>query len=130
MDRIDLHVDVPVLKFQELDEERFREDSKAVKRRVKKARRLQQKRYQKYGIRCNAELSPKLLKKYCRLDSKARSLLERAFIHLGMTARAYVSVLKIARTIADLEESEKIKTNHIAEAIQYRTLDKAPRESR
>ena len=91
--------------------------------RVRKAREIQQARYAKDGIHCNAQLDAKLTRKYCALSSEAEAILHMAVERMGMSMRAYGRVLKVARTIADLEGSLQIQTNHIAEAIQYRELD-------
>ena len=92
--------------------------------RVNKARKIQLERYKGSGIYSNAELSPKLINKYCRLDEESKEILKNAFEKLGLSARAYGRILKVARTIADLKGKENIETGHIAEAIQYRSLDK------
>ena len=91
---------------------------------MNKARNRQIERYKKYKIYSNAELTPSLIEKYCKIDDKSKELLEKAFKNLGLSARGYNKILKIARTIADLEEKEKIEISHIAEAIQYRNLDR------
>ena len=85
---------------------------------------MQKERYKKYKIFSNSELTPAMITKFCRLDEKGRKILEMAFEKLGLSARAYGRILKVARTIADLDMSEDIKANHISEAIQYRSLDK------
>ena len=107
-----------------LDEDTYVETSSQIKERVNRARKIQQERYKEEGIYSNAELTPKLTQKYCKLDGPSRALLQKAFEKLGLSARAHGRILKVARTIADLEESENIEQKHIAEAIQYRSLDK------
>ena len=124
LDRIDIQVEVTPVKYQNLDKEENTESSEEIKQRVNKARKLQQERYEKDNIYSNSQLTPKLTQKYCKLDKEGKKLLELAFNKMGLSARAYGRILKVARTIADLEESENIASNHVAEAIQYRNLDK------
>ena len=107
-----------------MGEENREESSESIRRRVNKARNIQQKRYQNLDLSCNAELTPSLISKFCRIDNNARELLKKAFENLSLSARAYNKILKISRTIADLEGEEEIKVTHIAEAIQYRSLDR------
>lgn len=123
LDRIDLQVDVAPVKFRDLDEENTT-NSKTIKKRVEKARYLQQLRYKGTGISCNSQLSPKLLNKHCKLSSSAKKLIREAFSKLKLSARAYNRILKISRTIADLDEKEIVLEEHIAEALQYRNIDK------
>lgn len=103
---------------------REEETSEKIKERVNKARKIQEERYKEYNIFSNAELSPKLIEKYCSVETESKELLERAFKKLNLSSRAYNRILKVARTIADLEERENISKADIAEAIQYRSLDK------
>lgn len=124
LDRIDLQIEVSGVKYEKLNSKEEVESSKLIKQRVNLARKIQQERYLKYGIYSNSELTPKLTNKYCKLDEKGQSILKNAFEKLGLSARAYGRILKVSRTIADLEQSEEIKASHIAEAIQYRSLDK------
>ena len=124
LDRIDLQIEVSGVKYEKLNCKEEVESSKLIKQRVNMARKIQQERYLKYGIYSNSELTPKLTNKYCKLDEKGQSILKNAFEKLGLSARAYGRILKVSRTIADLEQSEEIKASHIAEAIQYRSLDK------
>lgn len=125
LDRIDLHVEVTPVPFKELSAERVSEKSEAVRERVVKAREIQQQRFKGTdGIHCNAQMSSKMLRSYCKIDDVGKQLLENAMDKLGLSARAYDRILKVARTIADLEASEKIETSHLAEAIQYRSLDR------
>lgn len=124
LDRIDIQIEVAPVKYQKLEDEEKIENSKIIKERVNIARKIQQQRYKENGIYSNAELTPKLVNKYCKLDKESKQILQNAFERLGLTARAYGRILKVARTIADLENSEEITKNHIAEAIQYRSLDK------
>ena len=124
LDRIDIHVEVPAVPFRDLLVEREREGSTTIRQRVSRARVLQQERYKNDGIYCNARLRPRQLKKYCALDEDGRKLIELAMNKLGLSARAYNRILKVARTIADLEAKERIEPAHLSEAIQYRTLDR------
>lgn len=124
MDRIDLHIEVKPVKFNDLSNESKSESSSSIKERINKARKVQLKRYAKEGIYFNSQLKPKHMNKYCKIGQKEKALLESAFEKYNMSARAYNRILKVARTIADLDDSESIKIDHIAEAIQHRTLDK------
>ncbi|HHY25124.1 MAG TPA: ATP-binding protein, partial [Clostridiaceae bacterium] len=124
LDRIDIHIEVASVKYKELESQEEGERSKAIRERVNKARRIQQERYKGFKIFSNAELSPSMIKKYCKLDDNCKEILKNAFDRLGLSARAHNRILKVARTIADMEESENIKTNHLLEAIQYRSLDR------
>jgi magnesium chelatase family protein len=124
LDRIDIHIEIPAVPFKELSIEHPREDSATIRRRVGETRKIQMERYKKDGIYCNAQLKPKLLKKYCVIDSDSKKLIELAMNKLGLSARAYNRILKVARTIADLSERSSILAPDIAEAIQYRSLDR------
>lgn len=124
LDRIDIHIEVENVKYEKLENSGISESSENIRKRVNKARKIQQERYKEYNIFSNAELTPSLSEKYCFLDEKSRKILEIAFEKLGLSARAYDRILKVARTIADLENSESIKSNHMAEAIQLRSLDR------
>ena len=124
LDRIDLHIEVNSVKFENLANSTKSTDSLTIKKRVNEARKIQHKRYKEDAIFSNSELTPKLLEKYCNLDHKSQKILKSAFNNFGLSARAYSRILKVARTIADLENSDYIQTNHIAEAIQYRSLDR------
>ena len=124
LDRIDIQIEVTAVKYQKLEAEDETENSNKIKERVNKARKVQQERYKENGIYSNAELTPKLLSKYCKLDKESKAIMQNAFEKLGLSARAHGRILKVARTIADLDEEENIKVKHIAEAIQYRSLDK------
>ncbi len=124
LDRIDIHIEVKSVKFDELSSNESEESSEIIKERVNKAREIQIERYKEDGIFSNSELTPELIKKYCPLDDEGKTLLKNAFETLGLSARANDRVLKLARTIADLEGSQNIKRNHIAEAILYRNLDR------
>lgn len=125
LDRIDLHVEVTPVPFSELSKAQRSETSKDIRERVIKARLTQTERYKTSdGIYCNAQMRTKDLRTYCHLDEASNSLLKTAMERLGLSARAYDRILKVARTIADLDTSINIQTNHIAEAIQYRSLDR------
>jgi magnesium chelatase family protein len=124
LDRIDIHIEVTPVKYKNLEQNSNEETSETIRTRVNNARLLQQARYKEHGIFSNSELTPTLIEKYCVLDSKGKDILKAAFDKLGLSARAYGRILKVSRTIADLENSETISSLHIAEAIQYRSLDK------
>ena len=124
LDRIDLHVEVPSVKFKELAGQSDGEPSETIRNRVKAARERQKGRFPNKNIFCNAQMGPRLIKKYCPLSPDSQSLLEQAMEYLGLSARAYHRILKISRTIADLENDENIAPHHVSEAIQYRNLDR------
>lgn len=124
LDRIDIQIEVTPVKYQKLDSTENVESSERIKTRVNLARQIQIERYKEEKIYSNSQLTPKLIEKYCKLNKKSRELLQIAFNKLGLSARAYGRILKVARTIADLDKSENIEEKHIAEAIQYRSLDK------
>jgi magnesium chelatase family protein len=125
LDRIDIHIEVTPVSYNELSTERVSERSEIVRKRVMNARAIQEKRYSgSEGVHSNAQMSSKQLKEICKIDDAGNQLLKTAMEKLGLSARAYDRILKVARTIADLDESEKIETNHLAEAIQYRSLDR------
>ena len=125
MDRIDIHVDVPAVSYKELKNEDSSESSDDIRKRVACARQIQSDRFSSEKIHCNAQMSQKLLQKHCNLDEPSYGLLEKASDRLGLSARAFHRIIKIARTIADLDKSENIQPQHIAEAIQYRSLDRS-----
>jgi magnesium chelatase family protein len=127
LDRIDIHIDVPPLKQRELSAEPSGEPSAVIRERVRRARRIQLDRFRRSKVFCNAHMSPRQIRRFCQVDGEARSLLDTAMERLGLSARAYDRILKVARTIADLETAEAIQPEHIAEGIQYRSLDRAPR---
>ena len=124
LDRIDIHIEVTPVKYEKLNSEGKIETSEEIRKRVNLARKIQLERYKEYNIFSNAELTPNLIEKYCRLDKKGKQILQNAFDTLGLSARAYGRILKVARTIADLDGKAKINVNHLAEAIQYRSLDR------
>lgn len=125
LDRIDLHIEVTPVPFSELNKQQTSEQSKEIRKRVVSARTIQNKRYKaERSVHCNAQMHTSHLKTYCTLSEDGNTLLKNAMERLGLSARAYDRILKVARTIADLDNSENIETNHIAEAIQYRSLDR------
>lgn len=124
LDRIDIQVEVSPVKYQKLESTDKVETSEEIKKRVDVARQIQINRYKKHGIFSNSELTPGLSDIYCKLDFKSKQLIQHAFEKLGLSARGYGRILKVARTIADLDQKESINIKHIAEAIQYRSLDR------
>ncbi|MBC7766072.1 MAG: YifB family Mg chelatase-like AAA ATPase [Hyphomonadaceae bacterium] len=124
LDRIDIHIEVPQVKYKHLQSLEQCETSEQVKQRVNQARALQRERYKKHGLYCNAQLEAAHLREYCTLGQEQSQLLKAAFEQLGLSARAHSRILKVARTIADLAQCESITTDHLAEAIQYRSLDR------
>jgi len=125
MDRIDIHVEVPAVPYRDLMGKFNAESSEKIRNRVSAARKLQSQRFARSKIYCNAQMNSRHIKKYCTIDNASCSLLESAIDKLGLSARAYNRILKIARTIADLEAEKDIKIDHISEAIQYRSLDRS-----
>jgi magnesium chelatase family protein len=124
-DRIDIHIHVPPVPVRDLREEGpAAEPSGRIRARVVEARERQAGRYRHDGIYTNAQLKPRLLKRYCGLDARGQDLLEHSMVRLGLSARAHGRILRVARTIADLAASETIDPLHVAEAIQYRSLDR------
>ncbi|MFO7963290.1 MAG: YifB family Mg chelatase-like AAA ATPase [Desulfobacterales bacterium] len=124
LDRIDIHVDVPAVPYKDLMSVNETESSKAIRERVFKARQIQEKRFHQTRIHCNAKMANRHIKQYCAIGSDSNELLESAVDKLGLSARAYNRILKIARTIADLEGIRDIEARHVAESIQYRSLDR------
>ncbi len=124
LDRIDIHIEVEAVNYEKLERSGKEESSEKIRKRVNKAREIQRKRYKDYGIYSNSELTPNLIEKYCKLGVKESEMLKSAFEKMGFSARAYGRILKVARTIADLDEKENIELKHLAEAINYRSLDK------
>jgi magnesium chelatase family protein len=128
LDRIDMHLEVPSVKYKEMSAPAGGESSAMIKSRVEQARDVQKKRFAKRrNFYCNGQMTPKDLKKFCRLDRDSEKLIEHAVERLGLSARSYHRILKIGRTIADLDNSQPIRAGHIAEAIQYRRLDRSSR---
>lgn len=123
LDRIDIQIEVPAVNYDEISSLEKAESTQEIRKRVMRAREIQKKRYQNEGILTNAELTAPLVKKYCPLTPEAESMLKQAFSLLGLTARGYDKIIKVARTIADLDESEVIEMQHLAEAISYRDIE-------
>lgn len=125
LDRIDLHVEVVPVSFNELSSERKTENSAAIRERVIRAREVQAKRFEKFnGLHCNAQMEPQTVQEICTITDAGKNLLSRAMQKLNLSARAYDRIIKVSRTIADLAGSDEIKTEHLAEAIQFRSLDR------
>ncbi len=124
MDRIDIHIEVPAIKFNEISSDTQGEPSSAIRERVTRARQVQHERFKNDGIYSNAQMKPRHIRKYCKINESCTDLMEAAMDRLGLSARAYNRILKVARTIADIEGNETIASHHIAEAIQYRSLDR------
>lgn len=124
LDRIDIHIEVSPVEYEQLSCNSSAESSADIKKRVNRARQIQRERFKGTDVKCNAKMTPRMTKEYCVLGNEANELLKLSFEKLGLSARAYDKILRIARTIADLEESKEIAANHIAEALQYRSLDR------
>ncbi len=121
LDRIDIFVEVAAVRYKELSDKRRGESSKQIRKRVTEARKTQRERFKKSKIFCNAQMTPSMIYRYCPLDRESERLLENAVEKMGLSARSYHRIIKVARTIADLEGQNDIKSHHIAEAIQYRS---------
>ena len=124
LDRIDLHVEVNKVSFDELSTKSIGESSDSIRERVIKAREIQTQRFMGMEVHCNAQMTTRMVRKICKLSDAGNALLKRAITNIGLSARAYDRILKVSRTIADLEFSEEISPAHVAEAIQYRSLDR------
>jgi magnesium chelatase family protein len=124
MDRIDIHIEVPAVKYRDLASREPGEPSREIKKRVDNARKIQLNRFKGMKIYCNAQMTNRQIKKFCEIDEASQKLLEMAIDKFGLSARAYTRILKVARTIADLEAQVNIQPAHLSEAIQYRTLDR------
>ncbi len=124
MDRIDIHMEVPSVQFRDLSSSEGGQSSSEISERVEKAREIQTRRFHRMKIHTNANMNSRQIRRFCAVDSESDGLLERAMDKFGLSARAHSRILKIARTIADLEESPDIHSQHVAEAIQYRSLDR------
>ncbi len=125
LDRIDIHIDMPAVKYRELREDAGGETSDQIRERVIRTRQRQLERFQGEKIYSNAQMSPRQIRKYCNISAECDRLLESAMMRLGLSARAHDRILKVSRTIADLDASESIEARHISEAIQYRSLDRS-----
>ena len=123
LDRLDLHIEMNEIDYNELTSKASGESSETIRERVKKARDIQLKRYSGDGIRYNSQLTAPLMRKYCQMTDDAETLLHTAYDKLKLSARAYTRVIKVARTIADINDEERIQKQHILEAVQYRGLE-------
>jgi magnesium chelatase family protein len=125
LDRIDIHIDVPAVKFKELASDTPAESSAEIRERVVRARRVQLERFTTERIYCNAQMSPRLIRKYCVIDSASKGVARECYHAAGIvSARVRSHFEKVSRTVADLEGKEAIDSRHVSEAIQYRTLDR------
>ena len=124
MDRIDIHIEVPAVKYRDLASRDAGESSREIKKRVDGARKTQLERFKGMKIYSNAQMTNRHIKRFCQIDEGSQRLIEMAIDRFGLSARAYTRILKVARTIADLEGQEHIQAVHLSEAIQYRTLDR------
>lgn len=124
LDRLDIHIEVPAVEFDKLSDSTPGESSESIRKRVDEARKIQQQRFKGTSTTCNAKMTPAQTREYCKLDDASKAAMEKGFESMGLSARAYDKVLRVARTIADLDHSENIKKSHIFEALQYRSLDK------
>ena len=125
LDRIDIHVEVVPVPFRELSDSQPGEQSEEIRKRVVEARQIQELRFEAFkNTHCNAQMSSKMLRTYCRLDEACNGMLKTAMEKLNLSARAYDRIIKVARTVADLEAAPEIRVEHLAEAINYRSLDK------
>jgi magnesium chelatase family protein len=125
LDRIDIQIEIVPVPFEKMAEQKPGESSAVIRERVIKARKIQEERFANHpGIYCNAQMSSRLLRKYAALNETSKNLIENAMKRLNLSARAYDRILKLARTIADLDHSENIESQHISEAITYRNLDR------
>ena len=124
LDRIDIQIEVPAVKYKELSQSLTSEDSTAIRIRVNRAREVQLRRFARRTLFCNAQMTSRDIRKLCQPEAAGEKLLESAMSRLGLSARAYTRILKVARTIADLAGEEKVGGAHLAEAIQYRALDR------
>jgi len=124
LDRIDLHIEVNKVSFDELSQKAQGEGSTPIRNRVMRCRKIQQQRFMGMDVHCNAQMSSRMVRRICRLDDAGSAILKKAMTTIGLSARAYDRILKVARTIADLDHNEHIKGHHLSEAVQYRSLDR------
>jgi magnesium chelatase family protein len=125
LDRIDIHIDVPAVRFKELSGDAPAAESSAdIRARVLKARARQAERFRGEGVFSNAQMSSRHIRRFCRIDAECERMLESAMTRLGLSARAYDRILKVSRTVADLEGSDEVRAPHVAEAVGYRSLDR------
>ncbi|MFG0333926.1 MAG: magnesium chelatase, partial [Maioricimonas sp. JB049] len=124
LDRIDIHVEVPPVPFRELSDERTGTTSEQMRKQVLGARQMQRQRFGKETLALNGTMSPRQIRKFCKLDPAAETLLKTAMDEMGLSARAHDKILRVGRTIADLEGNDRITAGHLSEAINYRTLDR------
>ena len=124
MDRIDIHMEVPPVRYRDLSSAGVGETSAEILQRIKKARRIQEARFARMKVHVNAGMNSRHIRRFCTLDRESGDLLEQAMDRFGLSARAHSRILKISRTIADLEGTPEVGANHVAEAIQYRSLDR------
>ena len=126
LDRIDIQIEITPVPFERINSEQQGEPSASIRQRVIKARRLQAERFKGIdGIFCNAQMTPQLMRRYCQIDQDSQNMLRIAMERFGLSARAYDRILKVARTIADLQGADNIQMQHTAEAISYRNLDRS-----
>ena len=124
LDRIDIHVEVPAVEYRELRRGVEGESSAAIRERIVAAREMQTERFRRHKVNCNAQMNTRQLKKFCPLDAEGESILELAMQELALSARAHHKIIRVSRTIADLDGSENIQAHHLSEAVQYRNLDR------
>jgi magnesium chelatase family protein len=125
LDRIDLHIEVPAVEYRDISSTRAEEGSAAIRDRVGRARERQQARFRsEKKVNCNARMGPRQIKQHCKLSDESQELIRVAMTELNLSARAYDRILKVSRTIADLQAADDITTEHVSEAIQYRTFDR------
>jgi magnesium chelatase family protein len=124
LDRMDIQVEVPSLSYEKLSDTDFAESSEKIRERVMNAREIMAKRYEGTGICANGELTPSMIRKYCILDDAAQLVMKNAFEKMGLSARGYDRILRVARTVADMHGSDNIKKEHVAQAVQFRNLDR------
>ena len=126
LDRIDIHIEVPAVKYRDLADQREGESSRHISRRVDLSREIQRERFKGSRVHSNSQMTPRHIRKFCEPDMAGSHLLELVTDRMGFSARTYNRILKVSRTIADLDGSEGIREQHISEAVQYRSLDRKP----